>query len=399
MFITGGSSRTRASVTVAISVVAAALIAGCSGGQTFSDKVNAGDPVDSILKPGITANVKDGQVGVLPGKPLEIKSTDGKLDSVEVKSATGAVKGTLSEDGLTWTSIGQFGYGKKYTATIAAKGLGGAKTSTLTFTTRAPENITQAYLMPANNETVGVGQPVAVRFDESITNRKAAQDAIKVTTNPPVEGAFYWISDREVRWRPEDYWKSGTKINVEVNTYGIDLGGGTFGQENQKLSFTIGRSLIATADDSTKTVVVREDGKVIQEMPTSMGKDSTPTDNGTYIIGERLNSIVMDSSTYGVPVNSPDGYRLDVAWATQMSYSGIYLHSAPWSVGSQGYTNTSHGCLNLSPDNARWFVENALRGDIVIVKNTVGPQLSGLDGLGDWNIPWSQWKKGNADND
>ena len=106
--------------------------------------------------------------------------------------------------------------------------------------------------------------------------------------------------------------------------------------------------------------------------------------------------MVMDSSTYGVPVNSPNGYRTEVDWATQISYSGIFVHSAPWSVGSQGYTNISHGCLNVSPSNAQWFYNNTKRGDIVEVVNTVGSTLPGTDGLGDWNIPWEQWKAGNA---
>jgi lipoprotein-anchoring transpeptidase ErfK/SrfK len=127
-----------------------------------------------------------------------------------------------------------------------------------------------------------------------------------------------------------------------------------------------------------------------------MGKDSTPTNNGSYIVGDRYRNLIMDSSTYGVPGNSPNGYRREVEYATQMSYSGIYVHSAPWSVGSQGRSNVSHGCLNVSPSNAVWFYDNTKRGDIVEVINTVGSTLPGTDGLGDWNIPWEQWKAGNA---
>lgn len=128
-----------------------------------------------------------------------------------------------------------------------------------------------------------------------------------------------------------------------------------------------------------------------------MGKNSTPTNNGVYIVGDRLSHMIMDSSTYGVPSNSPNGYRTEVDWATQMSYSGIYVHSAPWSVGAQGgYSNTST-LLNASPSNARWFYDNTKRGgDIVEVRNTVGSTLPGTEGLGDWNIPWQQWKAGNA---
>ena len=143
-------------------------------------------------------------------------------------------------------------------------------------------------------------------------------------------------------------------------------------------------------------LTVRRNGQVVKTMPISMGKNSTPTPNGTYTIGDRYRELIMDSSTYGVPSNSPEGYRLEVDWATQMSYSGVYVHSAPWSVGSQGSENVSHGCLNVSPENAQWFYNNTKRGDVVEVRGTVGSVLSGVEGLGDWNIPWSQWKAGNA---
>lgn len=86
----------------------------------------------------------------------------------------------------------------------------------------------------------------------------------------------------------------------------------------------------------------------------------------------------MDSSTYGVPVDSPEGYRTYVEYATRMSNSGIFLHAAPWSVGAQGNTNVSHGCLNVSTEDGKWFYENAKKGDPVIVQNTaVEPSTAG----------------------
>ena len=204
------------------------------------------------------------------------------------------------------------------------------------------------------------------------------------------------MSNQEVRWRPEHYWAPGTTVTVKVDTYGVDLGGGMVGQDDTAATFSIGDAVIATADDNTKTLTVRRNGEVIKTMPISMGKDNTPTDNGTYIVGDRHSKLVMDSSTYGVPTNSADGYRTEVSYATQMSYSGIYVHAAPWSVGAQGYSNASHGCLNVSTDNALWFYQNTKRGDIVDVVNTVGSTLPGTDGLGDWNIDWKTWKAGNA---
>jgi lipoprotein-anchoring transpeptidase ErfK/SrfK len=362
--------------------------------QVITDK---GTPFGDLLVPKLTASVKDGAVGVSVESPVTVSAEDGVLGAVSMVNADGEpVAGRLSPDGLTWATTEPLGYNKRYTLNAQSLGLGGVTSQQMTFKTHSPENLTMAYVLPNEGEVVGVGQPVAVQFDENIPNRLAAQKAIKITTNPSVEGAFYWLNNREVRWRPAQYWKPGTTIDVAVNTYGVDLGDGLFGQENVTTHFTVGDEVIATADDNTKMVTVRRNGEVVRTMPTSMGKNSTPTNNGVYLVGNRFSHIVMDSSTYGVPVNSPNGYRTDVDWATQISYSGIFVHSAPWSVGSQGYTNTSHGCLNVSPSNAIWFYDNTKRGDIVEIVNTVGSTLPGTDGLGDWNIPWEQWKAGNA---
>jgi lipoprotein-anchoring transpeptidase ErfK/SrfK len=363
--------------------------------QVITDK---GTPFGDLLVPKLTASVKDGAVGVTVDQPVTVGAEDGVLGAVSmVDDDEGTpVAGELSPDGLTWHTTEPLGYNTRYTLNAQSLGLGGATTSQMTFQTHSPENLTMPYVLPNDGEVVGIGQPVAVRFDENIPNRLAAQRAITVTTNPPVEGAFYWLSNREVRWRPAQYWKPGTTVDVAVNTYGVDLGDGLFGQENVTTHFTIGDEVIATADDNTKTLTVRRNGEVIKTMPISMGKNSTPTNNGTYIVGDRFGHMVMDSSTYGVPSNSPNGYRTEVDYATQISYSGIFVHAAPWSVGSQGYSNVSHGCLNVSTSNAVWFFNNTKRGDIVEISNTVGSILPGVDGLGDWNIPWEQWRAGNA---
>lgn len=378
-----------------------ALLLGLSGcGQRDSGpKVLAGKgtPYSDLLVPKLSASVQDGAVGVPVDQPITVTVQGGVLGSVEMVDDQGdEVAGTVGADGLSWSTTDHLDYNKHYTVTAQTLGLGGVATQTISFKSHSPANLTMPYLSPGDGAVVGVGQPIAVRFDESIPDRVAAQKAITVTTDPPVEGAFYWLSNREVRWRPENFWQPGTRVTVKVKTFGVDLGEGLMGQEDLDSTFTIGDEVIATADDSTKMLTIRRNGEVIKTMPISMGKNDTPTNNGVYTIGDRFQHLIMDSSTYGVPSNSPKGYRLEVDWATQMSYSGIYVHSAPWSVGSQGNTNTSHGCLNVSPENAEWFYNNTKRGDIVEVNGTVGPVLSGVEGLGDWNIPWSQWKAGNA---
>jgi len=359
--------------------------------------VDKGTPFADLLVPKLTASVNDGAVGVTVDAPVSVTVADGVLAAVTIVNDNGrAINGQLSPDGLRWATTDQLGYNRRYTLNVKALGLGGAATRQMTFQTSSPAHLTMPYVNPGDGEVVGIGQPVAIRFDENIADRLAAEKAIVITTNPPVEGAFYWLNNREVRWRPEHFWKPGTSVDVAVNTYGVDLGDGMFGEDNVKLHFAIGDEVIATADDSTKVVTVRINGEVVKTMPTSMGKDSTPTANGVYIVGARFKHIIMDSSTYGVPVNSPNGYRTDVDWATQISYSGVFVHSAPWSVGAQGHSNTSHGCLNVSPSNAVWFYDHIKKGDIVEVENTVGSTLPGTEGLGDWNIPWEQWRAGNA---
>ena len=384
---------------VMVPAIAFALTA-CGGtseppqAQVITDK---GTPFGDLLVPKLSSSVEDGAVGVSVESPVTVSAEDGVLGPVTmVNDGGGAVSGELSEDGLTWETTEPRGYNKRYTLTAESLGLGGATSRQMTFETHSPENLTMPYVVPSDGEVVGIGQPVAVQFDENIPNRLAAQRAITVKADPPVEGAFYWLSNREVRWRPAEYWKPGTKVSVEVNAYGVDLGDGLFGQENVSTNFTIGDEVITSIDDSTKTLTVRRNGEVVKSMPVSMGKNSTPTNNGTYIVGDRRAEMVMDSSTYGVPTNSPNGYRTEVDWATQISYSGIYVHAAPWSVGSQGYSNVSHGCINVSNSNGQWFYDNSKRGDIVEIVNTVGSTLPGTDGLGDWNIPWEQWKAGNA---
>ncbi|GEM36707.1 L,D-transpeptidase 2 [Nocardia ninae NBRC 108245] len=380
--------------------MAASVLSGCSSSDSADSSSIAIDrnPLVELIKPKLLSPIKDGEMGVSPGVPLAFQVEDGKLTNVTLANAQGKpVNGRLAADGRSWETTEVLGYGKVYRLKADAIGLGGASSTTLSFTTSSPDSQTKPYLLPGEGEVVGVGQPVAIQFDETIPDRKAAQDAIKITTEPPVEGAFYWVNNREVRWRPENFWAPGTKVTIDVNVYGRDLGDGLYGQDNIHSYFTIGDAVIFTADDNTKQVVVEKNGEVVRTMPTSMGKNSTPTDNGIYIVSDRHEKIIMDSSTYGVAVNSPDGYKTPVDFATRISYSGIFFHSAPWSVGQQGYSNTSHGCLNLSPANAQWVYQNAKRGDITIIKNTVGGTLSGVDGLGDWNIPWPVWKAGNAD--
>jgi len=223
---------------------------------------------------------------------------------------------------------------------------------------------------PVNGAMVGVAKPIIIDFQRPIANRPLAEESIHISSNPPVPGTFYWTTDTQVRWRPYNFWPAGTVVNIDAS--------GT------RSSFRVGEQLIATVDDATHEMTVTRNGEVERTMPVSMGIDGKyDTKNGTYYVLEKFADIVMDSSTYGVPVNSPDGYKIKVQWAVRIDNSGGFVHSAPWSVADQGVQNVSHGCINLSPANAKWFYDNFGSGDPIIVKNSVG-LYNKPDGADDW---------------
>ena len=226
---------------------------------------------------------------------------------------------------------------------------------------------------PVNGSMVGVAKPIYIQFQRPIANRKMAEDAIHITSNPPVPGRFYWVTDTQVRWRPQDFWPSNTVVNIDA--------AGT------KSSFRVGDYLVATVDDKTHQMEIMRNGKLEKTFPVSMGKPDGKheTKNGTYYVLEKFPDIIMDSSTYGVPVNSKEGYKLKVQDAVRIDNSGSFVHSAPWSTSDQGKRNVSHGCINLSAENAKWFYDNFGSGDPVVVKNSTG-LYNDPDGASDWQI-------------
>jgi lipoprotein-anchoring transpeptidase ErfK/SrfK len=227
-------------------------------------------------------------------------------------------------------------------------------------------------IVPKNGSTVGVGQPIIINFPGRVDDAGAAIDAVHVMSTPPVPGKFYWMTPTQLRWRPLSFWPAHTDVTVDA--------GGTVS------SFHTGDTLIATADDSTHQLTVTRNGTVEKTIPMSMGMTSGnhQTPNGTYYVQEKMPSVVMDSSTYGVPVNSTYGYKVTVELAVRFDNVGDFVHSAPWSVDDQGKRDVSHGCINISPSNARWFFDNFGPGDPIIVKNSSGGDYKKNDGSADW---------------
>jgi lipoprotein-anchoring transpeptidase ErfK/SrfK len=247
----------------------------------------------------------------------------------------------------------------------------------------------------ADTGTVGVGQPISVTFDEDVTDRAAVERRLSVTTTPPVAGSWSWLSDRTVHYRPQEYWPAHTHVAVDVDVYGLDVGNGIRGQASPHVEFDIGARRIAQVDATEDVLRLYEDGQLVKTMPTSLGKRSSPTPTGTYVVMQQSRHYTMRSASFGVPLDAPGGYETPVEYASRLSNSGIFVHSAPWSVKDQGHRNVSHGCLNVSTADAAWFYENFGRGDVVEVTDA-GPTLTVRDGFGDWNADWAEWQAGSA---
>jgi lipoprotein-anchoring transpeptidase ErfK/SrfK len=208
-------------------------------------------------------------------------------------------------------------------------------------------------VLPANGAVVGVAHPVVVTFTAPVADRAAAERSIRVISPSNLTGHFEWVENNVVQWVPSHYWPSHTRVSVEVQSLGT--------------GFETGDALLGVASISAHTFTVSRNGEVLRTMPASMGKPSRPTPIGNFSALSKERTVVMDSRTIGIPLSSPDGYRITASYAVRVTSSGVYVHSAPWSVDSQGYANVSHGCINLSPDNAAWYFNMVNIGDPINV--------------------------------
>ncbi|WP_167167828.1 L,D-transpeptidase [Saccharomonospora amisosensis] len=384
-------------------LAAVAVAAGCSaaGDEGADPRQSRSAPTTTVVREpvSLSLSVPDGAKRVEPGKLIIANAEHGKIVRASLVGTHGTkVKADLAEDGRSWTSTEPLGYGKTYTLTVQAEGEDGrSRTEKSTFTTATPARTVAVSINAWDGETVGVGMPLIFDFTGPVPDKAAAEDAIQITTEPRTEGAFHWFGDDRVIWRPKEYWQPGTKVSVDALVYGKRLGAGIFGSEDRTVDITVGDRLVAVADGTSHHMRVFVNGKQVRRMPISMGKPSSSTPNGVYTVMSEHNGYTMDSSTYGVPVDSSAGYRLFVEYAVRLSNSGIFYHSAPWSVGDQGERNVSHGCINLSTENAAWLMSRSKRGDLVRVKRAGGQILEPTDGWSVWQLPWEQWQAGSAD--
>ncbi|KAF0846082.1 L,D-transpeptidase [Nocardia caishijiensis] len=396
----------RRQCSAALAVVLVLLLVAACGGSTTDTGSSTEAPPEAV----VSVTPDPGATEIDPLAPVRVATSEGTLTSVTMTNEQGNdVDGVFTPDRTAWKPTEPLGYGRTYTITAATDR--NAEPTTSTFTTLAPNNQTKVYFHTTGGTalspqgTFGVGTVVVAHFDENVPDRATAERHLSVTTDPPVTGSWYWLDDRNAHWRPQNYYEPGTRVTLAADIYGKDLGGGLYGQEDTKTSFTIGPSHVSIVDDTTKQVQVYENGTLVRTMPTSMGRGGSEevagktisfwTQPGVYTVMDKANPVVMDSSTYGLPVNSRLGYKETIGWATRISTDGIYLHQLDDTIWAQGNTNVSHGCLNLSGENARWFYEFSQPGDVVEIRNTGGAPLEVWQN-GDWSVPWDQWLAGSA---
>jgi lipoprotein-anchoring transpeptidase ErfK/SrfK len=383
-------------------VGSAALLAGCtsSTGGSTSAPTSGGGP-GGADKPAVSVRITPADASnTTPITPIVVKASGGTLDTVTVTNPTkgSTVKGSYTTDKTSWTSGEPLAYATAYQVVARARAEDGTTVDQkATITTLSPKAQAFPSFIPAPSVTdVGVGQPIVVKFDKDITDKAAAEKALVVTSTPAQTGGWYWISKRELHYRPQAYWRPGTTITVHAGIYGVNLGGDVYGQTDRDLNLKVHDSWVAKADGNTEQMQIFQNGNLVNTMPISMGKDATPTHLGAHVISDKQQKYTMDSCTYGVCPPDPKAYRSDEFYAERISNDGEFVHENPNSVGSQGSHNVSHGCINLNQANAQWFFSHLGLGDVVEVTNSGGPQLPVWDTYGDWALPWPTWQTGSA---
>ncbi|MBU2669583.1 L,D-transpeptidase family protein [Actinoplanes bogorensis] len=368
-------------------------------GASASASAPGGEPVlESASVPvSLAITPATGKTGVPLSAEIGVKVGGGKVTDVTVKDGAGqAVTGKLRDDGTAWVPAATLKPSQKYSATVVATSDGGQTTTqTTSFTTMGkPGKRTGTGLYLFDDRTYGVAMPVVVEFSPGIkkADRAAVQRRLFVSTTPAQPGVWSWTSSgTQAYYRGPEFWKPGTTIAVRVGVGGLPTGGGRYGDRDRSATAKIGRSFEMKVDNATKKMTVVKDGATIKTMPVSLGKKSTPSSSGVMVVMEKKEQTVFDTTD----TDGADGYVTEIAFAQRLTWSGQYIHSAPWSVGDQGRRNVSHGCVNVAPGNARWLFDNTLIGDPVTVKGT-GDKLSYGNGWTPWDLSWSEYIKGSA---
>ncbi|MFF0203067.1 Ig-like domain-containing protein [Streptomyces sp. NPDC005017] len=340
-----------------------------------------------------------------PDKPLEItaEDSDGRITDVTAQDASGRhVAGELSADGTRWHSTSPLAADARYTVRVSTEDEDGAPgRKVLTFDTGKP--LTKKGLdvtFGPRAGTYGVGQPITAELSKPVgdrAQRAIVERALRVESVPRADGGWHWVNDKELHYRPKEYWPAEATVRVRSELEGVKISDRLRGGRAKPLKLSIGDRVIAVADASSHQMTVYRNGKEIKKIPVTTGKPGFETRNGVKVVLGKEYYVRMRGTSIGIAEGSAESYDLPVYYATRVTWSGEYVHAAPWSVGSQGSANVSHGCVGMSTANAEWFFDTVREGDLVQVVNSEGNTMETFgNGFGDWNLTWQKWRKGSA---
>jgi lipoprotein-anchoring transpeptidase ErfK/SrfK len=326
-----------------------------------------------------------GSSGVRPGQPIRVSVASGRLASVAVHTSGDPVAGTMNATRTSWHSDRTLDVDTSYTVTATATVSGGTVTRTSSFSTLKPDRTVQTEIFEGYHKSYGVGMPIILTFSSPVTDKAAVERALEITTSKPVVGAWHWDSDQAVDFRPREYWPAHTQVSFTGHLNGVEMAPGVYGDHTLTQSFSIGSSLIVVASTATHHMDLYRDGKFYRRWPISTGRPGDNTPNGTYLTIDKGNPVLMKGP----------GYRLEVPWSVRFTWTGDYLHDAYWSVGEQGFTNVSHGCVNMAPADAEMYYKMAVPGDPVTIKGS--PRAGAWDnGWTEWFLNWTKFLRGSA---
>ncbi|MGW5370632.1 L,D-transpeptidase [Streptomyces sp. NPDC004009] len=402
----GRRSGRKGLVLISGALLVAVTACGGGGGQESGPGSGNGKNADSGARQGkqsaaaVSISPKSGATGVDTSGALKVSVSKGKLTEVTVKDAKGAkIDGAVTGDGAAWKPSTHLAAGTKYGVHAVAKDSEGREAAEdSSFTTLTPRNTFVGYFTPEDGSTVGVGMPFSVRFTRGITNPADVEKAISIRTEPAVDVEGHWFGNDRLDFRPEKYWKEGTKVTVDLNLDGVEGRDGVYGKQRKTVKFTIGRDQVSIVDAKKHTMKVTQNGKVIKTIPVTTGKPGYDTWNGQMVMSEKLTVTRMNGETVGYGGE----YDIkDVPHAIRLTNSGTFIHGNYWGGGAFGNYNASHGCVGLRDVRggydkgvpAAWFFNHSLIGDVVVVKRSHDRTVAPDNGLNGWNMSWEEWKK------